>query len=477
MTEDALWKKFGAGDDKGAVAVADGMLLDAILPLHVSGLALLRAGKMKDGAARLRASANIPPLHPTRWTNACVAAMEAGLAALAEEFARDGLAAHPEDGGLVHHLANALHAQSRNTEALDLYDALLRANPQATDVMVHRASALTELGKFDEAEQALVAASNIGPSPLIDSRLGMFRLRAGDFLRGWRLYGRRWDMPEMAADRARWPAPRVKTEIDLRGKRVALVSEQGLGDVLQFVRYLPLVATKAASVSVLTHEPLARLLRASFPDTPIYTDATALKTGERPEACVPLLDLPGLFGTTLTTIPSAIPYLTAPHDPMLLPSRDPRRPLRVGLCWAGNGANRAIDHRRSISLSALRPLMMVPGVEWVNLRYGGAAPTDWPMLLPEGPQGDMGVTASIIAGLDLVITVDTSVAHLAGGLGVPFWVFSRVDGCWRWLLGREDSPWYPGVGTVLRQRIPGDWSHPVEEAVDRLFRMRGEPVG
>jgi hypothetical protein len=202
----------------------------------------------------------------------------------------------------------------------------------------------------------------------------------------------------------------------------------------------------------------------------------------------PLLSLPQVFGTDLATIPAAIPYLAA--DPALVShwaSRLPAGPkLRVGLVWAGHAQShrayaRRIDPRRSLALAALAPLGAEPGVAtgvtFVSLQKGPPAAelATRPFAIsdPMPAVADFADTAALIAGLDLVITVDTSVAHLAGALDKPVWMLSRFDGCWRWLRGRSDSPWYPTL-RLYRQTSPGDWAPAIAALAADLARLTSQ---
>ncbi|MGQ9370212.1 tetratricopeptide repeat protein [Azospirillum sp. ST 5-10] len=305
--------------------------------------------------------------------------------------------------------------------------------------------------------------------------LSLALLARGDFARGWAKYEWRWR--NKGTPPRDFPQPQWTGE-DIAGRTILLHAEQGLGDTLHFVRYAPMVAARGARVVLEVQGPLVRLL------APMLGQGVAqiLAKGDPLPAFdvhCPLLSLPLAFGTRLETIPAEIPYL---HPPVAevetwrgrLPA-DGR--LRVGLVWAGNprkevpGAN-AVDRRRSIALAQLAPLAGTPGVRFYSLQKGddasaqakepppGLELVDW----MDGV-GDFADTAAFVSHLDLVVGVDTSVVHLAGGMGKPVWVLSRFDGCWRWLTGRDDSPWYPSL-RLYHQEKAGDWA-PV---IDRLAR-------
>jgi hypothetical protein len=255
-------------------------------------------------------------------------------------------------------------------------------------------------------------------------------------------------------------------------------AEQGFGDTLQFCRYVPLLAA-TARVILEVPKPLLRLLSA----LPGVSQAVA--TGDPLpdfDLYCPLVDLPLAFGTTVATIPNQVPYLQADPDQVTLwRQRVEGLPgLRVGMVWSGAPRPELpkvdnVDHRRSIPLKQLAPLGQVPGVSLVSLQKGDRATqaklpppsltiADWTEELD-----DFAVTAALIEALDLVISVDTSVAHLAGALGKPVWVLSRYDACWRWLRDRTDSPWYP-TAKLFRQPVAGDWASVIAEVTIALRR-------
>jgi hypothetical protein len=263
----------------------------------------------------------------------------------------------------------------------------------------------------------------------------------------------------------------------LSGKTILLTAEQGLGDVLQFVRYAPLLAAKGARVRLLVQAPLVRLLERVAGVDRVFT------LGEAPEGFdvhCPMMSVPHLVGTRLETIPGKVPYLRAePEEVRAWGAKlGPLRGLKVGLAWSGDprpgdrGAN-LTDARRSVRLAQLAPLARVPGVQWVSLQKGAPAeqaghpPEGMALIdLMEGAR-DFADTAALVQNLDLVITVDTSMVHLAGGLGRPVWMLSRFDGCWRWMLEREDSPWYPTL-RIFRQAAPLDWTSAIEQLARAL---------
>ena len=247
-----------------------------------------------------------------------------------------------------------------------------------------------------------------------------------------------------------------------------------MGDVIQFARYLPLAAARGGRVLFECPQPLLRLFQ------PFHQDITIVAQGSTPpsfDLAVPLLDLPVLFDTTLETIPPLLPNLAV--EPALIAAWASRLNRlsgpRIGLTWRGNPGF-ANDRNRSMTLAQLRPLIEGSAARFVSLQKGPAAveiaENGWQdRILHLGPElGDFADTAAVIAGLDLVISVDTAVAHLAGSLRRPVWILIPFVPDWRWLLGRSDSPWYPSA-RLFRQTIPGDWAGPVADMVTALGQV------
>jgi hypothetical protein len=241
------------------------------------------------------------------------------------------------------------------------------------------------------------------------------------------------------------------------GKRLLVFWEQGFGDSIHFARYLPMLAGHGAKVLLQVQSPLRRLFE-SLAGVAEFVEPGA--TEVQADYQVAMMSLPHLFGTTLDTIPNAVPYLRAPEAaaPQLPPASGRRR---VGLVWSGSPAQ-SNNRFRSVPFPALAPLLAMTGIDWVNLQVGSTAaelaavPDAARMLDPTARLGDFADTAALMQELDLIITIDTSVAHLAGALARPVWLMLSHTCCWRYLLDRPDSPWYP-TARLFRQPSPGDW--------------------
>lgn len=297
-------------------------------------------------------------------------------------------------------------------------------------------------------------------------------LATGDFENGWREYEWRWRLDTRTTRRP--SAPHWDGE-SLSGRTVLLYAEQGFGDALQFIRYAPLVARRAERVLVRCHPELVDLF-SSMPGL----GAVAASDDRLPpfDLCAPLMGLPRLFGTTLQTIPAEVPYLRPPPERVREWHARVRRDdglLQVGIAWASNPETR-LGRQKSIRLAALAPLAAHRGIIFHSLQKGTAsaeaagAPSGMTLVDHEARLGCFADTAALIENLDLVITVDTAVAHLAGSLGKPVWTLVSYPAVWRWAHEGETSLWYPTM-LLLRQATPGRWDAVIERAAEALRRL------
>ncbi len=342
--------------------------------------------------------------------------------------------------------------------ALEVTEVGLRADPTCPEAMVNRAIVLESLGQVAEAAAAARDAVAAAPAnPVMRHHLGTTLLAAGALTaEAWDLYEARLKLPGVRV----LPPARLWDGGPLDGRTLLIHAEQGLGDTLQFVRYVPLAAACGGRVVLAVQPTLVRLLQGTPGAAEVVPAGAALPAFD---VFVPLLSLPRLFGTTLESVPPPLPY-GVPRAPGQVGR------LRVGLVWAG-GSVFTDDQHRSMPATAMDGLAGVPGVQFVSLQLDAAA-------LPAGAEDGMaGVqdfadTAPRVAGLDLVIAVDTAVAHLAATMGVPVWLLSRHRGCWRWGHGQADSPWYPGL-RLFRQSRPRDWDGVVQEVRVALLAWAG----
>jgi tetratricopeptide (TPR) repeat protein len=332
-------------------------------------------------------------------------------------------------------------------------------------------------GKFDAALEAADRAVALRPGDAqIRLNRGILKLRAGRLAEAWDDYDARLELP------GRGPLPperllRRLDELPPGGATLLVIHEDGFGDTLQYIRYAPLLAARGVRVLAWVPPELTPLL-ARMPGIAGVIDTHAPMPAY--DLHCHISDLPRLFASTLDTIPAA-PYL-APDPALvatwadLLPPRSGR--LRVGLVWAGQARPwmqdfRVLDSRRSMTLDTLAPLAAVADAQFVNLQKGPAAaqlaapPAGLVLHDPMPLATDFHQTAAIVANLDVVVAVDTAVAHLAGALGCPVLLLDRYDSCWRWFAGRDDSPWYPSL-RILRQTTPCDWAPVIARAAAAL---------
>ena len=353
-----------------------------------------------------------------------------------------------------------LHALKRFDEALASHDRALALRPDYAEALSNRGATLSELKQYSQALANYERALALQPTlPAVHWNLATLRLLTGDFERGWAEYEWRWKKDSLARSMRDFSQPLWLGGDDIGGKTILLHSEQGFGDTIQFCRYVPLVAARCARVVLEVEPPLQRLMATLAGAAHVVT-----KTGPLPDFDLhcPLLSLPLAFGTTLATIPSSGPYLRAPLQNLAdweMRLGEKRRP-RIGLVWSGNAAHQR-DAERSIDLRALLPLLNIDAT-FVSLQKD-VRPTDAAVLDQRGDMlqfggalGDFADTAGLISNLDLVISVDTSIAHLAGALGKPVWVLLSYIPDWRWLLDRDSSPWYP-TARLFRQDETRTW--------------------
>jgi tetratricopeptide (TPR) repeat protein len=352
------------------------------------------------------------------------------------------------------------------------YERALQLAPNSPDAHLKRGNAFVALNLMDRALQSYLAVQRIQPENA-DAHFNeaLTRLCLGNFREGWRKYECRWDRKEFANERPTYPRPIWQGEKNIEGKTILLVTEQGFGDAIQFVRYAPMVAALGARVLLGVRSPLAALMKGVPGIAGVFAGGETLPHFD---LYCPLLSLPLAFGTELASIPSAVPYIRAPIDRVAAwRSRMPDNGrLRVGVCWSGTGAH-LNNRRRSISLDSFAPVLSVAGINFVSLQKD-VSETEAALLHAHGVHqlgqdfADFADTVAVVAMLDLVISVDTSVAHLAGAMAKATAVLLPFSPDFRWLLDRTDSPWYPTM-RLFRQKTIGDWNGPVEQLRQELL--------
>jgi hypothetical protein len=379
------------------------------------------------------------------------------------------VARHPGYQNAYLSLSNALAVRGRPDEAIAACRRAIRIDPGYWQAVSNLGTLLQEGGNLAEAIAAYRATLAERDDAAIHVNLAHALLGTGAFDEGWQHYEYRHALPQQEGDWTQVAQPRWRGEPGA-GRTLLVHAEQGLGDTIQFCRYLGLAAARGCRVVFQVQPPLARLVAGLAGVAAVVGRGQPLPPFD---LHCPLLSLAQVFATRLETIPAEIPYLQA--DPAAVAAWAaalPDRPgLKVGLAWAGN-PQLAADRRRSIAPARLAPLLACPGLVWYSLQKDALAPAGMIDLM--AGVGDLADTAALIANLDLVVAVDTAVAHLAGAMGKPVWLLNRFDTDWRWLRDRDDSPWYPTL-RQFRQAAPGDWDDVIARVRAELGRM-GDPT-
>jgi len=438
------------------------------------GLAFIHQGKREEAAARWQKALELKPDYAEAHNNLGNVLLEQGKPEEAAASFQKALRLNPDYAEAHNNLGNVLLVQGKLEGAQASYQQAVRLKPNYAEAHNNLGIALQGQGK-SAAEAVLNFEQAIRLKPDFAEahyNLSMLWLLLGNFEQGWPEYEWRWRTKDYSS------APRPQPAWDgrpLDGKTILLHAEQGLGDTLQFIRYAAMVKQRGATVVAECPPALLDVLAGCSGIDQL------LPLGGPLPACdvhAHLLSLPGLCRTSLATIPAAVPYLVADRS-RVGHWRDRLAAVsgfKAGICWQGNPANKN-DRRRSVPLAQFAPLAAVPGLRLVSLQKGPgreqwtALAGQWPVLdLPgDGEESSQAWvdTAALVCALDLVITVDTAVAHLAGALGVPVWVALPFSPDWRWLLGRADCPWYPTM-RLFRQTRLGHWPDVFERIAAEL---------
>ena len=352
--------------------------------------------------------------------------------------------------------AGALAKLRRFSEAVESYDKLLSLNPRSADVLYNRGVALTELKRIEEALQSYKSCVALVPNDAKAAyNLSLCLLQLGRLEEGFRLYESRKQLPNPVGVHQH-PKPVWSGGQDISGKTLLVCAEQGAGDIMQFSRYVRLLQDRGAKVILAVPEKLIRVLKGLAVEI-VSADGPAPDF----DFHVSLMSLPLLFRTSLENIPAFIPYLAA--EPELVGKWKDRvgdAGFKIGIVWQSSASGAAIG--KSIPLRQYAGLAKIPGVRLISLqRHDEAGPVNAFPVEQLGPEFDGGAdafidSAAVMQSLDLVITPDTGIAHLAGALGRPAWLALKYVPDWRWLLDRPDTPWYPAM-RLFRQPAPEDW--------------------
>jgi tetratricopeptide (TPR) repeat protein len=433
---------------------------------YALAVALNGAGRLDDAIQSYQTTVRLKPDFFEAWTNLGGAMARRGRLDEAVEAYTRALRIRPNVAEMHANLSNALRDTGRLAEAEAAAKQALALKPDSPHAHVCYAAVLASNGQYERAIEAYHEAIRLAPDlPGGHFNLAFSELVLGNWQRGWAEYEWRRRFPGAVPPR-KFPTPDWDGR-PLNGKTILLFSEQGFGDSIHFVRYAPLVAEMGGRIIVECLAPLARLFR-GIPKIDQVIVAGRLLPAFDTQSALP--SLPGLFHTTPQTVPVQVPYLTAEPGTIeawrerINPSPEMRQ---IGLAWSGSSENRN-DRNRSIPPETFSRLSGAKNVRFHNLQIApppaiaGIQLADWSAHLT-----DFAETAGLIANLDLIITVDTAVAHLAGAMGKAAWVLLPTVPDWRWLLDRSDTPWYPTM-RLFRQKTAGDWDEVLAHVAEEL---------
>jgi Tfp pilus assembly protein PilF len=459
-----------AGSLYRAILAEDPRNVDA---LHLLGLVLKSEGKMDEALASMRRAVELRPDFADGLYNLGNLHMGAGRTAEAIDCFRRAIRFKPELAEANYNLGNVLRDQGDLEGAEAAFRAAIAARPDYVEAVHNLANVLKSLNRVEAAimqyRHAIALKPDLGEAHY---NMGLVLMLIGAMEEGLEKYEWRWEVDGFPTPRRDFGKPRWTGEA-IADKTLLIHAEQGLGDAIQFARYLPLIAGRARRIVLESRKPLMRLM-----ETLPGVDQVVEVGHPLPpfDVQAPLLSLPYILKTRLHSIPGTVPYLRA--DPSAVAAWQARRDARftVGLIWAGN---RKPDPSRTTGLAALKPILDVPGIRFVGLQKelepgdealiaGLDGRLDW----WGGAFADFTDTAAAMDAIDLVISIDTGPAHLAGALGRPTWVFIPFAADWRWLMAQPDSPWYPTM-TLYRQEVRGDWTAEIARVAADLRRRVG----
>ncbi len=478
---------------------------DELNALHLLGLIALAEGNFKEAANIFQQAIAVDPGVPAVYLNLGVAFKAMGDLASSQTAYQNALAVNPDFPEAHYNLA-AILAETHPDQSVAAYRRAISLKPDWAEAYNGLAVVLQQQGELNDAIANYQQAATLKPQWFLpyhnlaesfiaqgepDRAIEYFRqsidrepgcavshfdlatqlLQRGSFAEGWREFEWRWNHNGSTPRREGFTAP-VWDGSQLDGHTVLIWSEQGFGDVIQFVRYAQLMQQRGAKVWVQTDRRLAPLIETCPGVSKVVTDDQPI---EDFDFQIPLMSLPYIFGTTLETIPRHVPYLSAPEcdHPDLIALKAQTSGLRIGIVWESGGSY--LNHEwRDCSPANFQRLSQIPGVSLYSLQFGDSKEkaADYAELRItdlSSSVGDFATTAAFVDALDLIITVDTAMAHLAGALGKRVWTLLNHRCDWRWLMDRNDSPWYPTM-TLFRQAALGSWSNVFEEVERALYR-------
>ena len=450
------------------------------------GLVLNALKDFKNALAHHDKAILLRPESAKTWVNK-------GLVLSDLEEHQDALAIYEKAIGLNPNFAeawtnkgNAIFALGRHEESIELHQRAIQLKPGYAQAWYNLAISFCALKRFNKSIAAYEQAISLKPDYFMAYwNKSLVELAIGDLHNGWQNFEARAFIKNSPLRTSYNKITRLKNLSDVAGKKILIWSEQGLGDAIQFCRYVPELVKLGPDLTFVAPKSLTALMNSLSGSFQIVDSCSDLSGFEFQ---VPLMSLPLIFKTDLTTIPSTSSYLKADSlkEQFWKERLSSSNLLRVGLVWNGGfRANQpemhAVNERRNIPLEVISRLQHVPNIEFYSLQKGDPAESEfaqnksaiWPAnnirnFVSE--LNDFSDTAALISNLDLVISVDTSTAHLSAALGKPTWLLNRYDSCWRWLEDRIDSPWYPSI-TLYRQKTPGDWEGVIDTIQKDLIAL------
>ena len=462
------------GDHAGAIAAAHrAIAINPRWPVAYNnlGCALQESGRFDEAMNAIQRALALNPTSADAHSNLGGLLNETLRFDDALDACNRAIALSPRHAVALTNLGNALAGKGRIDEAISRHQQAMALEPHLAEPHNNHAHALKLAGRLEESIAAGRRAIQLKPDyPTAHANLAMSLLAKGKFSEGWDEYEWRWKLKDLRSPRRHFSQPIWDGE-PISGT-LLLHAEQGFGDTLQFIRYLPMVAARAKKVVVECQPGLQKVLQSMSGGIFIIAHGEALPAFD---CHCPLLSLPRIFSTTIDTIPASIPYLRAEPESIEV-WRQRVAPhlalLKIGIAWAGSKIHKA-DNQRSLPLSAFAALGETKNATFFSLQKGEPAiqaaypPAGMNLVDFTADLRDFADTAALIANLDLVISVDTSVAHLAGAMGKEVWTLLPFVPDWRWLMDRDDSPWYPTM-RLFRQRAADDWPGVMRQVADAL---------
>ncbi|WP_230952418.1 tetratricopeptide repeat protein [Burkholderia cepacia] len=460
--------------------------------LHLRGLIALSLNEVEEAEDWFERAIDVSP-NAIFYNSLCVAQTRLKAFPRAAASARSGLALaedHQPDydtSMLLYNLGMALQLDDKLEDAVDIYRHTIERNPEHSDAYNNMGACLNLLGKVDLAINAYRRAIELDPKNLVaHGNLGHALLCAGDYGEAWPYFEHRWASFHVGDSHAGTKPPALPIRrwlgqaLPSGENRLLVFAEQGFGDTLQFCRYLEMALGHFTAVGFLCPKPLRRLLTDSLCSR--WSNLTLLDdkpfNALRWDWYCPLLSLPMAFGTQVDNIPADLPYFYADRRRSRkwlskVATLKPGALPRIGVVWAGGHSGTPDDRWRSIDLDTMAPLLAWPHAHWISLQKADDISKElshekYPHVVDWMHEvRDFADTAALIDALDLVISVDTAVAHLAAAMGKRVWLLNRYAGCWRWLRNRDDSPWYPGM-RLFTQTARGNWTDVIERVLSEL---------